>query len=70
MINKNMSLYLERLPTAANPTPLKPSDAKNNGPSQLIQAKKALITEPPLVTFSFILKANTSFKSVASCESR
>jgi len=52
VIARKPSLYLERLPTAANPTPLKPSDAKNNGPSQLIHAKMEATTDPTLASFS------------------
>lgn len=48
-----ISLYLVRVPTEASPTPLNPSDAKNNGPSQLMQAKNAVMTELRLDSFSF-----------------
>lgn len=49
----NRLLYFETAPTVAKPTPLNPSDAKKRGPSQVIQAKKAVITEPILVILSF-----------------
>lgn len=48
-----MSLYFDIVPAVAKPTPLNPSDAKTSGPSQVMQAKKAEITEPMLVSFSF-----------------
>ncbi|MHB9095331.1 MAG: hypothetical protein ACYC21_11710 [Eubacteriales bacterium] len=50
---KNISLYLDIVPTAAKPTPLNPSDANTSGPSQDIQAKNAATTEPKLAAFSF-----------------
>ena len=53
VININRSLYFEMVPTEASPTPLRPSDAKNNGPNQLIQAKKAVTTDPRLDSLSF-----------------